>query len=300
MKNSTSVAIASVLLVLGALLIAVVILLKFDVLPFAGDSRVVDDGGDVVDVGDDNGEDDGDSVPVNAPIVSASGNVQISSPTSGETVGVPLVITGKARVFENTFNYRVLDQDGSVLVEGNAMTNAADAGLMGDYTITTTYAAPTGTTGTVEVFDYSAKDGSVVDLARVPVVFSQAATMEVKEYWTTVDSATDCSVVVASTHRVAKSIATAHAAITELLRGPDATDVSNGFSTSIPLFVALKNISIQDGVAKVEFNNAIETGGSCRVSLIRAQIEATLKQFPTVTSVIITSEGRTAAESLQP
>lgn len=297
MKQPISVIVISVLLVLGAVLIAVLILLKFDVIHLTGDSQVIENGGDVVDVPDDDEEPD---VPVNAPIVSASGNVLISSPASNEIIGLPLVIIGKARVFENTFNYRLLDQDGSVLVEGNAMTSAMDSGVMGDYTITTTYLSPKGTSGTVEVFDYSANDGSVIDLARVPVVFPQIATMEVKEYWTTADSGTDCGIVASSVHRVPKSVATAHAAIAELLRGPDATDVSKGFGTSIPPFVTLKSITIDSGVAKVEFNSNIEVGGSCRVTSIRAQIESTLKQFPTVTSVVITSEGRTPAESLQP
>lgn len=298
MKHSISVAVISMLLVLGAVFIAVLILLKFDVIHLIKDSQNVDGGGDVVDVIDD-GEEETD-VPVNDPIMSASGNVIISSPISGEIVGLPLVMIGKARVFENTINYRLLDQDGSVLAEGHAMTNAADSGLMGDYAITTSYALPKSTTGTAEVFDYSAKDGSVVDLARVPVVFPQTTTMEVKEYWTTADSATDCSVVASSVHRVPKSVATAHAAIAELLRGPDATDASKGFGTSIPSSVTLKSITIDSGVAKVEFSQSIESGGSCRMASIRVQIESTLKQFPTVTSVVITSEGRTPAESLQP
>lgn len=297
MKHTISVVMVSGLLVLSSALIAVLILLKFDVLQLANNPQDTDGGGDVVDVTDD---EEGTDTSVNAPIVSASGNVLISSPVSSEIVGLPLVIIGKARVFENTLNYRLLDEDGSVLVEGNAMTSATDSGVMGDYKITTTYPSPRGTSGTVEVFDYSAKDGSVIDLASVPVVFPQIATMEVKEYWTTADSGTDCGLVASSVHRVPKSVATAHAAISELLRGPDATDVSNGFGTSIPPFVTLKSITIDSGVAKVEFNSNIEVGGSCRVTSMRAQIESTLKQFPTVTSVVITSEGRTPAESLQP
>lgn len=297
MKHPISFVLISVLLVLGAACIAVIILLKFEVIQLAKGPQDVDGGGDVVDIIDD---EEATDTSVNAPIASASGNVLISSPSRDEIIGLPLVIIGKARVFENTINYRLLDEDGSVLVEGHAMTSAMDSGLMGDYRITTTYPAPNGTTGMVEVFDYSAQDGGVVDLARVPVVFSQTVTMDVKEYWTTADSATDCGLVASSVHRVPKSVATAHAAMSELLRGPDATDASKGFGTSIPSFVTLKSITIDSGVAKVEFNSNIEVGGSCRMQSIRAQIESTLKQFPTVTSVVITSEGRTAAESLQP
>lgn len=249
--------------------------------------------GDVID-----GDSNDDETP--SSVVSDSGNVEVTSPDVGETIGLPLVATGRARVFESTLNYRLLDAENSVLAEGYVMTNAPDIGEFGDFTITTSYAAPSGNTGTLEVFDYSAKDGSVIDLAQVPVTFPTMATMTVKAYWTVAESAEDCTLVEASEHRVAKSVATAHAALSQLLAGPDTSERAKGYGTSIPTFTALKSISIEDGVANVEFSNAIESGGSCRVGSIRAQIESTLKQFPTVTTVIIRSEGKTPEESLQP
>jgi hypothetical protein len=104
--------------------------------------------------------------------ISESGNMIVTSPTPEETVGLPLVIVGRARVFEHTLNYRLLDSDGiSVLAEGYTTANAPDIGLFGDFTITTSYAAPSGNTGMIEVFDYSAKDGSVIDLVQIPIAF---------------------------------------------------------------------------------------------------------------------------------
>lgn len=253
------------------------------------------DDGAVVD-----GSDDGDGSGDITPATSDSGNVTITSPQLNEIVGLPLVIKGQVRVFENTFNYRLLDSDGSVLVEGHAMANAPDIGQFGDFTVTTSYPSPKGTTGTVEVFDYSAKDGSVIDLAQVPVEFPAMETMNVKLYFATAASADDCSTVGMVEHRVPKSVATAYTAITELLRGPDTTDQSNGYSTIIPQFTALKSIALNDGVLTAEFSSAIEGGGSCRVSMIRKQIESTLKQYPTITSVVLKSEGKTPEESLQP
>jgi len=41
-------------------------------------------------------------------------------------------------------------------------------------------------------------------------------------------------------------------------------------------------------------------GGSCRVTTIRSQVEQTLMQFPSVTSVRISVEGYADDEVLQP
>lgn len=108
------------------------------------------------------------SVPyVNGP------NIQLTSPKAGEAVGPLVTITGFARVFENQFNYQILDSDGTVLAEGRSMSDAEDAGLFGAFTITAEI-APVSDHGTIEVFDYSAKDGSKIDLASVSVNFIAA------------------------------------------------------------------------------------------------------------------------------
>lgn len=233
--------------------------------------------------------------------VSTSGNVIVTSPTPNSTIGLPLVITGSARVFENTFNYRLLDADGTVLAEGNSMSNAPDAGQFGDFTVTTSYSAPSGATGTAEVFDYSAKDGAVIDLASVPVVFPAIESMMVKTFWSPAGLNFACSTTMSSTERrIPKTVAVGYAALTELLAGPNTQETRDNWTTSIPVGVSIKSLTITDGVAKVQFSSNLESGGSCRVSLIRAQIEATLKQFSTVTSVIISTEGKTPEESLQP
>jgi hypothetical protein len=297
MKHPFSVALSAIVVILALVLVGVV-LVQARVVSIPESWMVSeDDGSGVIDNEDGEATDD-ELTPTS--VVSASGNVEVSSPTVGEVIGLPLVIKGKARVFESTFAYRLLDADGTVLVAGHAMTNAPDIGEFGDFTVTTSYGEPTGDSGTVEVFEYSAKDGSVINLAQVAVKFPTTATMTVKTYWTTAESAEDCTIVEASEHRIPKTLATAHAALSQLLAGPDTTDIGNGFGTSIPEFTMLKSISIEDGVATAEFTSAIETGGSCRVASIRAQIEETLKQFPTVTSVVIRSEGKTAEESLQP
>ncbi|HYD92703.1 MAG TPA: GerMN domain-containing protein, partial [Flavobacterium sp.] len=62
----------------------------------------------------------------------------------------------------------------------------------------------------------------------------------------------------------------------------------------------LLSVTISGGVATANFDGNLEKGAdsSCKVLGIREQITQTLKQFPTVTSVIIQSNGD--ANILQP
>lgn len=296
MKHPFSIASVAILAVLGTALVCAFIFRALNGAIIPSDWRDTDDNTDVTDTTN-NGEEDPDSTP---SATSTSGNMIVTSPTANERIGLPLVVKGSARVFENAFNYRLLDADGSVLVAGFSMANAPDTGEFGPFTVTTSYDAPTGTTGTLEVFDYSAKDGAVIDLVTIPVAFPSIESMVIKTFWTNAETSGLCSSVTATERRVAKSAAVGYTALTELLAGPNTPESSAQLATSIPPFVTIKSLTINDGVAKVEFSKSLESGGSCRVTSIRAQIEATLKQFPTVTSVIISTEGRSPAESLQP
>ncbi|MEK7632181.1 MAG: Gmad2 immunoglobulin-like domain-containing protein [Patescibacteria group bacterium] len=296
MKHPFSIALVAILALLGVALVGLLVFRLMNGAIIPPDWRDTDD---TTDVGDGTNV-PGDTDDTAQAATSTSGNITVTSPTADETIGLPLVTKGKARVFEGTFNYRLLDANETVLAEGNAMSNAPDVGEFGAFTVTTSYDAPTGTSGTLEVFDYSAKDGAVIDLVTFPVKFPTMETMIVKTYWTNMETSGSCSSVTATERRVAKSAAVGYTALTELLAGPNTPESMAQLATSIPPFVSIKSLTINDGVAKVEFSKSLESGGSCRVASIRAQIESTLKQFPTVTSVIISTEGRTSAESLQP
>ena len=78
-------------------------------------------------------------------------------------------------------------------------------------------------------------------------------------------------------------------------------EINNGFVSNINLGTRVQKLTIENGVVKVDFDEQLEfqVGGSCRVAAIRAQITETLKQFPTVDSVIISINGRTE-DILQP
>jgi hypothetical protein len=97
-------------------------------------------------------------------------NIIVESPRPQGSVQFPILITGRARVFENQLNYRIVDVDGKVLSGGNTTANAKDAGEFGAFTITIQNLGDfTSGNINIEVFDYSAKDGSEIDKITIPV-----------------------------------------------------------------------------------------------------------------------------------
>jgi hypothetical protein len=233
-----------------------------------------------------------------------SPNIVLYGPKAEEEIGLPVEIKGIARVFENNLNVRVKDGQGNILVETFTTANSPDMGKYGAFKINLNYAEPKTETGTIEAFDYSAKDGSVENLTSVPIKFKKVESQVVKAFFSS--SKKDpktlyCDRTYATERRVAKTETPARAALEELLVGVYNDEAKNGFSTSINSGVKINKLVIEKGVAKVDFDATIETGvgGSCRVAAIKSQIVNTLKQFSTVKSVLISVEGRTE-DILQP
>jgi spore germination protein GerM len=184
------------------------------------------------------------------------------------------------------------------------MANAPDAGQNGPFEVSVSYTPPKTNNGIVEVFDYSAKDGSVIDLVNIPVAFQKVETMKVNVYFgnsKTDPNAANCDKAYAAEREIPKTEAPARAALEALLAGPNAAEKEAGFFSSINPGVIIQKLAIENGAAKVDFSKELEqaVGGSCRVAAIRAQITETLKQFATVKSVVISIDGRTE-DVLQP
>lgn len=114
-----------------------------------------------------------ESVPAGAnepPYATESDNIKVTSPRPNEIVSLSFTISGQARVFENVVSFRVKDKSGNVLVAGTASAAAPDTGQFGDFAkqVTVTTSSPSGT---VEVYQASARDGSDQDLVSIPVHF---------------------------------------------------------------------------------------------------------------------------------
>ncbi len=261
-------------------------------------------------------------LPAQAPVVATASpsvsvsatpepNIIVLSPKPGEQVSNPIHVVGKARVFEATFVYRLLDASGRVLIESNAMTRGPSVPDYGDIDIKVPVLVRTpevisGNANplsfTLEVFEYSAKDGAVVNLVSVPVTLATNETSTTKAYFTNakLDNSTSCTEVFPVDRKIYKTQEVGYMAVTELLRGPTDAEKVAGYQTAIPKDFRLNTLVINNGTATVDFQNyAAAPAGSCFISSIRAQITKTLQQFSSIKKVVISINGRTE-DALQP
>ncbi len=115
------------------------------------------------------------------------------------------------------------------------------------------------------------------------------------------DPQVSCNRVFPVEREVEKTQAPARKALEMLLLGPTKNEKQNGYFTTISPGVKIQSLAIEQGIAKVDFNETLEfqVGGSCRLAAIRAEITQTLEQFSTVNNVIISINGKTE-DILQP
>jgi len=113
------------------------------------------------------------AAPSATALSSAKGNITVTRPLPNARVSSPLVISGEASVFEAALQWRVADSAGRVLAQGITSASVGAPGR-GTFTVTATFAPPAADLfGSVEVFSVSAKDGSVDEIVRVPVVITR-------------------------------------------------------------------------------------------------------------------------------
>jgi len=241
--------------------------------------------------------------------------IKIESPQANGKVSSPIFIKGEARgnwFFEASFPVKLYDDNGFLLgvkpaqAQGDWMTENFVA-----FNATFPFAVPSTPKGKL-VLEKDNPSGlpENSDELIVPVYFKEApetseGLMATKIFLS--DSRFvgepyfDCSHTMAVERQVPKTSGVARAALEALLRGATQEEINQGFISNINSGVRIYSLTIENGVAKVDFDEQLEfqVGGSCRVAAIRAQITDTLKQFPTVNSVMISINGRTE-DILQP
>jgi len=234
--------------------------------------------------------------------------IRINKPRPNEIITSPLEIEGEARgnwFFEASFPIKLLDADGKTIAAGIAQ---AQSEWMTEnfvpYKAGLEFTAKEGEQG-ILVLEKDNPSGLAEnsDELRVPVIFGKTETKPLKVYFNNdkLDPEFSCNKVFAVEREVPKTKAVARAALEELLKGATEAEKANGFFTSINPGVKIQKLTIENGVAKVDFDEQLEfqMGGSCRVAAIRSEITETLKQFSTVKEVIISINGRTE-DILQP
>lgn len=233
-------------------------------------------------------------------------NIILLTPQENAEIGLPVEITGVARVFENNLNVRVKDKEGNILGENNVTALSPDIGKFGEFKFSLNYYEPKTEEGYVEAFDYSAKDGTVENLDSVSIRFGKVEAQIIKTFYSNTQKDPGgryCSRTYAVDRRIPKTDAPARAALEEMLLGPTNAEGVAGYFSSIALYpkIEIQRLVIENSIANVDFNDALnmQGGGSCKVAAIRSQIESTLKQFTTIKKVVISVNGN-IDEVLQP
>ncbi len=132
---------------------------------------------------------------------------------------------------------------------------------------------------------------------------SQEKTMVIKVFFAngkTDPGFLDCTVVHPATRTIPYTVGTAQASLTELIKGPTAQEVSDGFVTSIDPSTKIQSLSIKNGIAYVDFSKDLgnKNTGLCAGEFIKSQIEQTLLQFSTIKKVQVSIDGD--SEFVQP
>ena len=98
--------------------------------------------------------------------------ILVESPAPWEEVSSPLRVTGMSNTFEAAFAYEVVDQAGLIVAEGSGMATAG-TGTWGTFDVTIPFEITREGIGSLIVFEYSAKDGSRVNLVEIPLRFAE-------------------------------------------------------------------------------------------------------------------------------
>jgi hypothetical protein len=228
--------------------------------------------------------------PVQAPSDQLTRNITID----GVEIANPVVITGRARTFENNVVLRVRDARGALIAEGFTTSNG-EMGRHNPYRGMLWIPRDPGSRITAEALEYSAKDGSEQWLVRMEKPFT-VETVEARLHFPD----QGCNGVKPYTRRIPKSISMVRLLVEALIAGPTAEEKKRGAAGPFPRGSAVRSVNLRDGVATVDFNERLRNvGGSCAAQMIRAAVTETLKTLPSVRSVKITAGGSEAL-ALQP
>ncbi len=83
----------------------------------------------------------------------------------------PFIVEGEARVFENKLTVRLSNSLGTALIDQPVTARAKNLGEFGLFKVNMHYQFKNTKEGFVEVFNHSAKDGSIENLVQIPVKF---------------------------------------------------------------------------------------------------------------------------------
>ncbi len=232
--------------------------------------------------------------------------IVVNVPVPSQPITSGFIASGQARggwYFEGSFPLTLVDADGKTLAQtyataqGEWMTQE----FVPFISQPITFAQPATATGTL-IFHKDNASGLPEhdDELRVPVQFGATNQRSVQLYF--YDDSKDldaqgnvlCSSkgLVAVSRSIPSSATPIQDAVKALLgQGPTAAERTQGLESEFPLSgVTLQSANLTPaGTLTLAFADPQNrtSGGSCRVGILRAQIEATAKQFPEVKTVVL-------------
>ena len=197
----------------------------------------------------------------------------------------PLVVTGRARTFENNVVLRARDSRGTLITETFTTSTGGEMGHHNPYRGTIWLTRDPGPRITVEVLEYSAKDGSDRSLTSAARPFA-VQLIDAKLYFPD----EQCTGVRQYTRRIPKSLSHARLLVETLLAGPLPSE--RGAVNAFPEGSRVESVNLRDGTLTVDFNERLRNvGGACRAQMIRESVTRTLGALPGARKVIIKAGG---------
>lgn len=225
-----------------------------------------------------------------------SKSLRVTNMTEGQLLPNGFTVKGEGVAFESSISWRLEDGDGTSLGSGYTMIAQPDVGVPGPFYIPVFFdRAPSFTTGTMLVFENSAKDGSEIHVVRIPVTLSTKTQTVTVFFGNSLKNphALDCTLVYGVKRQIPEG-RLPFIAVDALLQGPTDVEKNQGYYTSLPSGVVLIHTEDNDGFAIVDFDQTLQqdVAGSCRVSAIRSQIEHTIRENNGGQDVPITINGK--------
>ncbi|OIO51774.1 hypothetical protein COY93_00945 [Candidatus Uhrbacteria bacterium CG_4_10_14_0_8_um_filter_58_22] len=217
----------------------------------------------------------------------------LETPVDGAVVSPPFEVSGRALVDQGQVTIAVVDANGAEVFSRRLAVAAPAGEKYGRFALTVGDLGQVGDL-ILRVSLPESDDPEAVQVRKIS--FAQPDTVEVQVYFSNqqLDPWVDCSKVFSVKRTVSSRSNIFRAALEALLAGPTENEATYGYVSQLPANVKIKSVGADaDGIVTADFDRNLDRGvaGSCRVGAIRAQIEATLRQFPEVKSVVVSVEG---------
>jgi hypothetical protein len=238
------------------------------------------------------------------PAAGKEDKIRVTNITANQVISSPVTIEGSARgywYFEASFPVELVDGNGKTVAIGPAQAQAEWMTTeFVPFSITLSFAKPTTPTGTLILRnDNPSGLPENADELRIPIRFSSSErAVKLYYYDSRLDTDAQGSVLCSAKGLVAvnRTIPVTQTPLLDtirlLLRGDlTSSERATGVTTEFPLDrVSISSATISgSGNATLTFQDPDNrtSGGACRAQVLRAQIEATAKQFSTVKSVTL-------------